>query len=523
MTLRDARTDDVGAELRGSVCIIGAGAAGITLARRLAADLDDVLLVEGGGQEYDPEIQSLYEGRNLGVPYHDLDVCRLRFFGGTTNHWAGYCRSNDPGDFDPRPDLGLPAWPVGYAELEPYLGEAARLLDISPRFFAPSELLAARGLDGTSPIDGEGELFFTAVNQRTERRLFAEEFGAELVRSGRIHVVTHLNAVELVLTGDGNAIDHVLCRTLDGKTVRVSGRRIVLATHAIENARLMLASNRQESAGVGNRADNVGRHFMEHPYVYASVLAPTPSFPAFYRRNVAGPQNLLAGLTLRPEVMRREGVLSYTCYFETSDRQRTYRRALRRAFRGLFEPFSPELLDDARTVLEDPLLLLDEARTRVGLSPSSGEHLVLDQMIEQAPNPDSRVLLSAEERDALGQPRAHLDWRFSELDVRTLRVGQESVVRELGALGLGRLQVEEITMDLLRERAIGHYHHYGTTRMAETARDGVVDRNLRVFGLENLFVCGGSVMPRPGAHGPTMHIVAFAMRLGDHLAGELRG
>jgi len=107
----DARTDDVPEEVTASVCIVGAGAAGITLARALARTVPDVVLVEAGGFRLDGETQNLFAGQQLGLPYYNLLSCRLRYFGGTTNHWSGYCRPNDPVDYEGRPELGLPRWP----------------------------------------------------------------------------------------------------------------------------------------------------------------------------------------------------------------------------------------------------------------------------------------------------------------------------------------------------------------------------------------------------------------------------
>ncbi len=98
-TFIDAKTDLVGESINASVCIIGAGAAGITLARELAPSVADVVLVESGGLSLDGPTQALYSGQNLGLKYHDLLSSRLRYFGGTTNHWGGYCRYNDPIDY----------------------------------------------------------------------------------------------------------------------------------------------------------------------------------------------------------------------------------------------------------------------------------------------------------------------------------------------------------------------------------------------------------------------------------------
>ena len=127
------------------------------------------------------------------------------------------------------------------------------------------------------------------------------------------------------------------------------------------------------------------------------------------------------------------------------------------------------------------------------------------------------------ERDQLGQRRADLEWRLSELDYRGFQIGQEKIVRELSALGAGRFEVEELTPELIESRAAGHYHHIGTTRMSERPEDGVVDPDCRVHGVANLYVAGSSVYPRAGYSGPTMVVMALALRLGDTLAARVAG
>lgn len=522
MSHRDARTDDVGATLSAPICIFGAGIAGITLARELSMRFDNILLIESGGLDYSDEAMDLYTAENIGLPYYDLTACRLRYFGGTGNHWAGYCRSNDPISYEARPDLGIPAWPISFEEMQPYVSRAAKLLGISDDFFNPAALLAPQNWGDAVEKTAAAQDFFLAVNQIADIDYirFADRFGADIIASNRIHLVTDLSALELVASEDGGSIVAANCRTLTGKDVRVTSDCFVLACHTIENARLLLASNRQEPAGLGNGHDLVGRNFMEHPYINASILAVPDGFPEALVRSLANAQNRFVCLSLRPEIMQRESTLAYNCFFSTRIGNSEIGRALDRLRDGW--DGTGQTLSDARAVVSDPGFLMGAVKDTLGWGEGMS-FLVLEQMIEQSPNPESRVVLSPTERDALGQPRANLDWRLNDLDLHTFRTGQEFVVRELGALGLGRVRVEEITHELLAERVVGHYHHYGTTRMGETERTGVVDKNLRLFGKDNLSILGGSVFPGAGSHGPTMHIIAMAYRLADRLRDEYHG
>jgi choline dehydrogenase-like flavoprotein len=127
--------------------------------------------------------------------------------------------------------------------------------------------------------------------------------------------------------------------------------------------------------------------------------------------------------------------------------------------------------------------------------------------------------LSAE-KDALGMPRARLDWQLTELDKRSIRTYYQVLGRELGRTGIGRVQIRDWLLNDDRSWPSflsGGWHHMGTTRMHNDPRQGVVDANCRVHGLSNLFIGGAAVYATAGAVNPTLTLVALALRLSDHL------
>jgi choline dehydrogenase-like flavoprotein len=151
------------------------------------------------------------------------------------------------------------------------------------------------------------------------------------------------------------------------------------------------------------------------------------------------------------------------------------------------------------------------------------DKLRLSCLGEQVPNPASRVTLS-DERDPLGIPRAQLDWRLSELDREGVAKLARTVGTELGRLGAGRLRLRDWTLETggWPEDLQGGHHHMGTTRMADDPKAGVVDRNCRVHGIDNLYVAGSSVFPTAGYANPTLTILALTLRLADHLRDRAR-
>ena len=110
--------------------IVGSGPAGVTVARKLAQAKIPSVILEAGGAEYSDESQDFYKGTVVGDPYFDLDSCRLRFFGGSSNHWAGWCRVLEAHDFQARPYVPNSGWPIARADIEPFLSEAFDILGI---------------------------------------------------------------------------------------------------------------------------------------------------------------------------------------------------------------------------------------------------------------------------------------------------------------------------------------------------------------------------------------------------------
>ncbi|MEJ2163700.1 MAG: hypothetical protein P8X60_10460, partial [Robiginitalea sp.] len=128
----DARNLEDNTLIQGDICIVGAGAAGIAIALEWKDSPYNIILLEGGGFEYDPDVQQLYKGKTTGQKYFPLMSSRLHYFGGTTGHWAGMCAPFDEIDFVGRdwvPDSG---WPISREDLDPYYARANDTLQVGP-------------------------------------------------------------------------------------------------------------------------------------------------------------------------------------------------------------------------------------------------------------------------------------------------------------------------------------------------------------------------------------------------------
>jgi len=452
------------------------------------------VVLESGGLEPDTDTDDLQRGSRSGQRYPRLERTRSRFFGGSTNCWAGFCRPLDPIDFEARDWVPHSGWPFSYDALAPYYATASTLLGLPSHGDPASRWLGA-------PADGadlepmglqEGVFHFGKGPLR-----MGSAFRDELARASDVRVALHANATQLVLDPDTGALTRTEARAFGRRPFSVAADYTVLATGGIENARLLLASRRVAANGVGNQHDLVGRFFMEHPHLryHARLIAHAPDRVARYALQER-PDGLVRGL-LQPRAAWLRGTRSLN--FDAQ-------------LRG------PE------GRLSGAMQRLAEASGRVDAWPGEAPSprpppaqfgLILHH--EQSPNPESRVTLS-EETDALGMPRAHLHWQLDALDWASARRAHEVTARALGYARLGRASVD-LAAPWPADMTGGN-HHMGTTRMHRDPRQGVTDANGAVHGVPNLFIAGSSIFPTVGCANPTLTIVALALRLAGHLGNR---
>jgi choline dehydrogenase-like flavoprotein len=481
--LIDARSLPQETIVDADVCIVGAGAAGIAIARELAGSRLRICLLESGGLTLDGDTQALYRGTSMARKYFRLDEARTRYFGGSTNCWMGFCRPLDADDFEQRDWIPHSGWPFDRAALLPYYRRAQAVCQLGPFRYRGDEC-ATPQRPQLAFADGR---VVTQCFQIAPTR-FGEIYREEIAGAADIACHLHANVVDIELGADARAVEQLQVRTLGGNAFRVRPKVAVLATGGIENARLLLASQRGQPAGLGNHNDLVGRFFMEHPHTLAGAFLPSAAAIrlGLYRPHQRGRVNELGILSLSAATRRRERLANFTTSLTGPGGLDPFERGLAAAVAGV-----------------------DAAQAGAG-------KYVLSNECEQVPNPESRVELSYE-RDALGMNRVKLKWRLSPQDKRNLRRSHEILARELGRAGVGRLKPGLTEADDWPSDLTGARHHMGTTRMHPDPKRGVVDANGRVHGTANLFVAGSSVFPTSGSANPTLTILALALRLADHL------
>jgi choline dehydrogenase-like flavoprotein len=504
----DARTLPNGTLLEGDLCIVGAGAAGLSIALEWIDAGKKVILLEGGGLEYEARTQDLYRGEIVGLPYYPLQAARRHHFGGTTGHWAGFCSTYDPSDFEKRPWVPHSGWPITRASLDPFYARAHPVLELGPYEYGAAEW--QRRDPSLIPFPLDPRAVWTKMWQFSPPTRFGTKYREPIFGARNVHLFTYANVCELEANEALTVVDGLRVRTIDGKEHRARARHYVLAASTIQNARLLLASNRRATAGLGNAHDLVGRYFMEHLEIPSGDLVLTGTKAASTRMYELdyGRTKGRGELALTAAMQREHGILNATVSMEPGTRGVEAQ--------STFQWMNPERLEAFRKWAE---------KGSVGPPPfdvpppPSPRFFNLMTRQEQAPNPDSRVTLGRE-RDALGMPRVQLDWRLTELDRRSFQRFYEVLGRELGRSGVGRARMKEwvLAADAAWPSTLsGGWHHMGTTRMHDDPTQGVVDANCKVHGLANLSVAGAAVYPTAGCANPTLTLVALSLRLSDHL------
>lgn len=466
-------------------CICGAGVAGITLAIKLGQAGKKVALLEAGGLEFTEQSQDIYAGESTDIDYAEsLLTCRLRYFGGTSNHWGGTSIPFSEVDFMERDFLGLPGWPIPKSELDKYLEESKNILDIDG--FAAVEI-----------PDWNSELF-RPLSSATSPTRFGYKYRKELELSKNIDLFINATLIDIQLNDDLTDVTNLTVKNYNNDSFLFSGKTTTLSMGGIETPRLLLNSDSQSKGGIGNNSDFVGRCFMEHYLIdfgyfvgnkahwevgKATSIVSTAKFSL---ENKIGSSNIDFWMSESP----------HPGYGRKGEVKRFFRDNICR---------SDALAEFSRKFVDFPC-------------PGNGS---VSANIEQSPNRDSRITLN-NDKDSLGLRRIDINWAMSDLDKRTIRTSAMGAAKEFARLDHGRVKLIDYLLDEEMDiPVIAHCHHIGTTRMSATPEYGVVDKNCKVFGVNNLFVAGSSVFSTGGHNNPTFPLVQMTLRLSDYLTNKL--
>lgn len=517
-----------GESLDCDICIIGSGPAGATLQRELAGGSLRVVVVESGGRTPQVDADALSAIENVGAPrvMNQSDM-RPRRLGGTSMVWTGRCAPFDDIDYARRPWVPHSGWPIGPVELQPYLDRSAEHLGLGvgtgyteagpPRRFKRRP--TSKGVDGQLLRP-----FFWQFSTDSARRYDSMRFGRRMLRetADNVRVLTNASVTHIDAGATASSAPAVEVTGRDGARRTIAASTIVLCAGGIENARILLASNRIAASGLGNGRDLVGRFLMDHPRGGVAAFDHTRArelrslFGMQFMRTGQGSFLFCQGFRLSPEAQEREGLLNCAVWLSEQVRHDDPWSALQRILRR--KATRPRR--DAMAIASNLPLVFQGMHQglRGGVIPRRLEGLELNCTVEQRPDPDSRVMLS-DRVDRHGTPLSRIDWRVNGQEQQTVRRTAQLVARECARLGAPTPVLDKWVRDeapfppSFQDVA----HHMGTTRMSVAPSGGVVDPDCQIHGIRGLYVSGSSVFPTVGHANPTQMIVALAVRLADTL------
>lgn len=499
--------------IEADICIIGAGVAGITMAMEFINTEYNVVLLEGGGFEYNQSVQESYDGTIQGHSYFPLMSTRLHYFGGTSGHWGGICSIMDEMDFLERDWVKDSGWPIDRSQLDPYYIKGLPILDLGPFEFNASYWASVNPSFTEIPLDKN--YLWSKIFQRSEPTRFGEKYKDSIVAAPNIALYTYANVTDISANENITRVQDITIKNFTGKSSTIRAKYFILAANALQNARLLLASNKQNSKGLANSFDVVGRYFMEHPEMKVGEMWLNSKYPF----DLYGwTKKVRSELAISANEQKNLEVLNASIGFRllSADKKR---------------------IENVKAwSLKDPLESLNSFKNQEQNKPKDNffkRHFSKDApnprissyamhiRMEQAPNPLSRVFLLPDQLDSFGMPRLALNWAFTDIDKRTMRETSKLLGHQIGLSGLGRVKLVDFLLDendnSMPEEMSGAWHHMGTTRMSNDPKKGVVNSDCKAHGIDNLFIAGSSCFPTVGCSTPTLSIVALSLRLTDHI------
>ena len=497
------------------ICIVGAGAAGIVLAVELACRNKSVLLLEGGGPEIEEPSQEPYASELTGLPHRGIHTGRFRAKGGTTTRWGGQILELDPLDFAVRPGIEASGWPFAKTELTRHYERALELEGLARVTRQDEAVWHEIGL--APPQFADLEPYFSRWCPEPN---FASLHRQTLEEHPGITLWLHANAVEPILEGD--AIRGLRCRTLTGAETIFRANQFVFCMGSIESSRFFL---QPRSSGLPwNRSGLLGKHFQDHIDCNVALVEPIAAKPfhrafdnLFSRSFKYHPKRRLA-----PSVQTAHGTLNVAATMTfVSDADEALAR-LKTTAKNLLRGRINQVGASDLTFATRNLPLLARQVTRYSLRHRAynppDARILLRVHCEQEPTSRSSITLS-DARDSLGLLRTRLDWQISERELATIR--QYVLIAKQSLAGIARIHPDEDLMSgnpNFLARCDDSNHHMGGMRMSTSADTGIVDPNLRLYGLTNTYICSGAVFPTSGFSNPTHTLLALAVRLSEHLS-----
>jgi len=452
--------------------IIGSGPASISLALELEKKDIDVTMIEAGDLFPNEDNQKLYEGKNIGDNYFDLDVTRLRCFGGSSQHWAGWCRNPDEYDFND--------WPISKTDLDIYLENACEILEIEKKFFSKkiNNEMNQIGFNFSPPVR------------------FNEKYYDHIKNSKKISLVLNTSLLKIIGNQD-QKVESIDVFNLN-KIKNIGVKNLILACGGIENSRILLWSKNNSNNFLKNI--NPGHYWMEHPhYEVGNFVGKSKNLKKIINTNFSKDNYFF--LSFNNDFNNLNKIQNNSIRFQYQTNSNFKDQVIYE-----LSCYGPKFAKELFNLFQN----------------NQACFYKIKMIWEQIPNLDSKIILSSSKKDMFDIPRVELNWKKKINDLNTplkclTELGNFFIKNDIGRVGI--YDFVQNKSDFPLDDEIGGHHHMGGTRMGNGLdKYDVVDKNLKVLTTQNLYIAGSSVFRSGGHANPTLTIVQLSLKLADHLA-----
>ena len=451
--------------------IIGSGPAAITLAIELEKKGIKSIILEAGGENYSENSQNFYKGNVIGDKYYPLDFTRLRFFGGSSNHWAGICRTLDEYDFKD--------WEIKKEDLDKYLLKACEILEIDSNF---------KDKDLNRDFKQVYFKFSPPVN-------FKEKYLEKIKKSKNILLFLNTPLLRIIGNIEGNAKEIQVNNLNEIKNIKIE--KLIICCGGIENSRILLWSQYQSNSNFLKNL-KIGHFWMEHPHYDVGYFIGNLN-------NIFNLKDLLKTnkfISPKKEFIEKHHIGNLGLRF-----------------------YQMQLSEKVKRVIDDLYCVAPNFVKKIYKNifdynnPCS---YLLKMAWEQKPDFNNRITLSKKNKDKNNIPLVELYWKKDKDVMRTPKIFMDNFGKYIAKNDLGRVgllpYLNDENQSFPDTNEYGGHHHMGGTRIGSNSENNdIVDNNLRVHGTKNLFVCGSSIFRTGGHANPTLSIVQFSLKLADHL------
>ena len=455
-----------------TVIIIGSGIAGISVALKLEKKGIETLIIESGNLDYDEKSQKFLKVDSIGDHKGDFTANRLRQFGGSSNIWGGNC--------NPMNEENFIDWPIKKKDLDQYENEAREFLKLRNNFFQ----------EGFNKNLNIYNLVWSKVK-------IDKDYYHHIKKSNLIHL--SLETTFLNFKNIGKSIISIDCKKKN-INFNLKSKFFILACGGIENSRFLLWS-KKKNEGLLNLNSPIGKYYMHHPYhtIGQGLINYKKLVDYFKKKKISNFPIITCNNNIYIEAndyfLKKNNITNSGIYvnFKGVNESNNIIKQLR-----CFAPkFAKEIYDSIKT--------------------KEVYELKIRTLQEQAPTEINYIKLS-KITDPYGIPLVKLFWKRNKSEITSARIIMEEFGEMLINEDIGRLALEEHLYDhKIDFDFISGNHQMGGTRMGKNENDSVVDINLKVHGIENLFITGSSVFRSSGHCHPTFTIVQLSLRLADNI------